>query len=98
MPLKPQHRASRGQADALDQIDIVAVVHGEAANGALNPLTDIASLNWEPCGQERNFNINTELRVAAGTSNPKTTTSFLSMDSTDGSITTTYHFAWKTCP
>ncbi|MDB5788396.1 MAG: aminotransferase class-V family protein [Caballeronia mineralivorans] len=34
----------RGQADALDQIDIVAVVHGEAANGALNPLTDIASL------------------------------------------------------
>ncbi|QUQ66350.1 DUF4360 domain-containing protein [Kutzneria sp. CA-103260] len=60
--------------------------------------TDIASLIWEPCGQERNFNINTELRVAAGTSNTKTTTSFLSMDSTDGSITTTYHFAWKTCP
>jgi Domain of unknown function (DUF4360) len=60
--------------------------------------TDIASLVWEPCGQERNFNINTELRVAAGTSNPKTTTSFLSMDSTDLGIQTTYHFAWKTCP
>jgi aspartate aminotransferase-like enzyme len=34
----------RGRADALDQIDIVAVVRGEAANGALNPLTDIAFL------------------------------------------------------
>jgi aspartate aminotransferase-like enzyme len=34
----------RGQADALHQIDIVAVVHGEAANGALNPLTNVASL------------------------------------------------------
>ena len=60
--------------------------------------TSAASLVFEPCGEERDFDINTELRVGAGTSDPKTTTSFVSMDSTDGSITTTYHFAWETCP
>ncbi|MBA8927899.1 hypothetical protein BC739_005116 [Kutzneria viridogrisea] len=61
-------------------------------------VTDVAQLVWAPCGEERNFNINTELRVSAGTSDPKKTTSFLTMDSTDGSITTTYHFAWQKCP
>ncbi len=60
--------------------------------------TDVASLVYAPCGEERNFNINTELRVSAGTSDPATTTSFVSMDSTDGSINTVYHFAWKPCP
>ncbi|MEU8515865.1 DUF4360 domain-containing protein [Kitasatospora sp. NPDC048722] len=59
---------------------------------------DVAALVWAPCGEERNFNINTELRVAAGTSDPSTTTSFMTMDSTDGSINTVYHLAWKTCP
>jgi hypothetical protein len=61
-------------------------------------VTDVAALVYKPCGELRNFNINSELRAGAGTSNPKTTTSFIAMDSTDGSITTTYHFAWKTCP
>jgi hypothetical protein len=60
--------------------------------------TEIAAIVFAPCGEKRNFNINTELRVNAGTSNPATTTSFMSMDSTDGSIDTTYHFSWLTCP
>lgn len=60
--------------------------------------TDIAALIYHPCGALRNLNINTELRVAAGTSNPATTTSFLAMDSTDGNINTTYHFHWEHCP
>ena len=59
---------------------------------------DTALLVWSPCGELRNLNINTELRVAAGTSDPTTTTSFISMDSTDGSISTVYHFAWMQCP
>ncbi|TWP51918.1 DUF4360 domain-containing protein [Lentzea tibetensis] len=59
--------------------------------------TELAAIVYHPCGEQRNFNINTELRVNAGTSDPKTTTSFMSMDSTDGSIDTTYHFAWKEC-
>ena len=60
-------------------------------------VSDVTQLVWEPCGEERNFNINTELRVSSGTSNPQTSTSFLSMDSTDGSFNTMYHFAWKRC-
>jgi len=60
--------------------------------------TEIAAIVYSPCGERRNFNINTELRVAAGTSDPTKTTSFMAMDSTDGSIETTYHFAWKQCP
>ncbi|MEU3353662.1 DUF4360 domain-containing protein [Streptomyces sp. NPDC037389] len=58
----------------------------------------IAALVWAPCGELRNFNINTELRVNAGTSDPSKSTSFMTMDSTDGSINTTYHLAWKECP
>jgi hypothetical protein len=59
---------------------------------------DIAEVEYAPCGSQRIFNVNTELRVKAGTSDPKTTTSFVTMDSVDGSASTTYHFAWKTCP
>ncbi|MET8154435.1 DUF4360 domain-containing protein [Actinoplanes sp. NPDC049668] len=55
----------------------------------------VAAVVWHPCGELRNLNINTELRLAKGTS---TDASFLTMDSTDGSISTTYHFAWRECP
>lgn len=61
-------------------------------------VTDLAAIVWHPCGEQRNFNINTEVRVAAGSSNPNTTTSFMTMDSTDGEIKTIYHLAWRTCP
>ncbi|WP_371659712.1 DUF4360 domain-containing protein [Streptomyces sp. NBC_00280] len=57
--------------------------------------TEWAQLVWAPCGVQRNFNINTELRVNAGTS---TGTSFMAMDSTDGEIDTIYHLAWQQCP
>ncbi|GAA3029254.1 hypothetical protein GCM10020000_02260 [Streptomyces olivoverticillatus] len=60
--------------------------------------TDIDALIYAPCGAMRNFNINTELRVDAGTSDPTKTNSFVTMDSTDGSFNTLYHFAWKECP
>ncbi|MFY1632763.1 DUF4360 domain-containing protein [Solwaraspora sp. WMMB335] len=55
----------------------------------------IASVVWHPCGEQRNLNINTELRLSKGTS---TDVSFLTMDSTDGSIETMYHLAWQPCP
>ncbi|GAB1643667.1 DUF4360 domain-containing protein [Krasilnikovia sp. MM14-A1259] len=58
----------------------------------------VAALVWAPCGALRNLNINTELRAMAGTSDTAHTTSFIAMDSTDGAIDTTYHFAWATCP
>ncbi|MCX4701055.1 DUF4360 domain-containing protein [Streptomyces sp. NBC_01373] len=59
--------------------------------------TDWAQLVWAPCGVQRNFNINTELRVSAGTQSPGKV-SFMTMDSTDGDISTVYHLAWKECP
>ncbi|MFF7854046.1 DUF4360 domain-containing protein [Streptomyces sp. NPDC007904] len=58
--------------------------------------TDWAQLVWAPCGVQRNFNINTELRVSAGTTSDEV--SFMTMDSTDGDISTVYHLAWKECP
>ncbi|MGH8881125.1 MAG: DUF4360 domain-containing protein [Stackebrandtia sp.] len=61
--------------------------------------TDVAEggeVVYKPCGVDRNFNINSELRVYAGTDKSKT--SFVAMDSTDGSVNTVFHFAWKQCP
>jgi hypothetical protein len=54
----------------------------------------IGAVVWAPCGELRNLNINTELRLTKGTS---TADSQLTMDSTDGSINTVYHLAWKHC-
>ncbi|MFI5776725.1 DUF4360 domain-containing protein [Nocardia sp. NPDC051570] len=59
--------------------------------------TDVGSIVFQPCGESRDFNINTQLRVNNGSSDPNAPTSFITMDSTDGSIVTTYHFAWKKC-
>jgi hypothetical protein len=60
--------------------------------------TDIPALVFKPCGEQRLFNINTELRVNKGTSDTSRTTSFMTMDSTDGAINTIYHFHWRRCP
>lgn len=57
---------------------------------------DVASLVFKPCGAEVNLNVNTSLRVSAGTSSPSST-SVMTMDSTDGSLSTIYHLAWRAC-
>ncbi|MGW4946106.1 DUF4360 domain-containing protein [Actinoplanes sp. NPDC004185] len=57
----------------------------------------ISSLSYRPCGEERYLNVNNELRVNAGWSDKKRTTSMLTMDSTDGNLDTVYHVAWKKC-
>jgi Domain of unknown function (DUF4360) len=59
-------------------------------------VTDTETAGFEPCGKQRALNIDTELEVGAGTSDP-TSTSVLSMDSTDGAVHTTYHLDWQTC-
>ncbi|MGW7097897.1 DUF4360 domain-containing protein [Streptomyces sp. NPDC054838] len=68
-----------------------------ADNWQTTDTTGIESLVFAPCGAQRNFNINTELRAEVGTSD-STKTSYITVDSTDGSISTKYHFAWKQCP
>ncbi|MFF0446851.1 DUF4360 domain-containing protein [Streptomyces sp. NPDC004609] len=69
-----------------------------ADNWQVTNVNSWPQLVWKNCGENRNFNINTELRVNAGTSDPKKTTSIMAMDSTDGVIKSEYRFAWKTCP
>lgn len=59
--------------------------------------TDSASLVYAPCGEQRNLNVNTELRVNGGSSDLTKTNSFITMDSTDGSVRTTYQFSWMQC-
>jgi|tagenome__1003787_1003787.scaffolds.fasta_scaffold20732843_2 hypothetical protein len=56
----------------------------------------VDAIVYRACGVERNLNINTELKVNAGTSDKKET-SYIAMDSTDGAITTLYHFSWMKC-
>ncbi|QDQ09260.1 DUF4360 domain-containing protein [Streptomyces spectabilis] len=54
-------------------------------------------LDWAPCGAKRNLNVNTELRVLIGGSDPGRT-SFMTMDSTDTKVSSVYRLAWKQCP
>lgn len=56
--------------------------------------TDVASIVFAPCGETRNLNVNTELRVS---SNGQNQPAFVTMDSTDGGVSTKYHFSWKNC-
>jgi hypothetical protein len=56
----------------------------------------VAEMVYAPCGEKRYLNINTELRVAAGTSDPDAT-SYVTMDSTDAAASTVYHLSWKRC-
>jgi hypothetical protein len=60
-------------------------------------IVDPAAVIFAPCGSDRLFNINTELRAHAGTSNPATSTSSISMDSPDKNPNSRYHFVWKRC-
>ena len=57
-------------------------------------ITEVADLVWAPCGVTRSLNINTELRVDAGTS---TARSYISMRASDGQVYTLVQFQWKTC-
>lgn len=58
--------------------------------------TAIAELVFRPCGRDVNLNINTELRVRAPASSPKST-NVMAMNTTRGDIDTLYHFHWKKC-
>jgi opacity protein-like surface antigen len=63
-------------------------------NWHTNDEKEWAELVWSPCGEQRNFNINTELRVYADRDGP---VSLMTMDSTDSAVSTIYHMAWEEC-
>ncbi len=68
-----------------------------ADNWQVSDPVDLGVLTYSRCGQQSNFNIKTELRVAAGSSDSGAASSFMAMDSTDGSVKTTFRLAWKHC-
>lgn len=55
----------------------------------------VHELVYQPCGAQRNLNINAELRVKAG--DDPSRTSLMAMDSAHGSVSTVFHFDWKRC-
>lgn len=63
-----------------------------ADNWQTTDRTAVASLVYKPCGVDRNLNVKSALRVA-----PSNLASFMAMDSTDGSVSTIFRFAWKSC-
>lgn len=66
-------------------------------NWSTTDTTDPGSVVFAPCGDQRYLNINTALRVSAGSSNPQTTSSWISMDSPDRNPNSRYRFLWKRC-
>jgi hypothetical protein len=56
-----------------------------------------AELVYAPCGVSRILNINTEVRVDAGTSDTTRTTSSMDLESTGGGVDTVYHLGWRSC-
>jgi Domain of unknown function (DUF4360) len=57
---------------------------------------DVATLVYAPCGEQVDFNVNTELRVKAPPSEPDAIT-FMAMDTTKVNVNNIFHFAWKHC-
>jgi hypothetical protein len=58
-------------------------------------VTDDSELVYAPCGAVRSLNINTELRVDAGSATA--TTSYISLRASEGDVYTLVQFQWKQC-
>jgi hypothetical protein len=58
--------------------------------------SDLPEIIVRPCGETAFTTLATELRVNAGTSDPSKV-SFISLDSTDGTLNSTYRFYWHHC-
>lgn len=55
---------------------------------------EVAALIYAPCGVRTNLNINTDLRVRAGTAEVR---NWISMDRAHGDVENIYHLSWKQC-
>lgn len=81
-----------GQSATVTSTHNIAVPTSD--NWQFTDSTDVAEIVFAPCGAVRHLNVNTEVRAFTNASNQP---SFVSMDSTDGSVKTRYQFAWKRC-
>jgi hypothetical protein len=62
----------------------------------INDVIDDGSRVFGPCGRDRKFDIDTELRVDPP-ADPNSPVNVIGMDSTDGRVHGTYRLAWKRC-
>jgi hypothetical protein len=67
---------------------------GGPYNGFWSTEDAAPALFYLPCGQQRVLNINTELRVDAGTA---TTTASMSMATSEGDVDTLFNLKWEQC-
>jgi hypothetical protein len=58
-------------------------------------VTAVAALVWAPCGEQVNLNVNTDLRVRAGTA--ESSRNFISMDRSSAGADTVFQLSWKRC-
>ncbi|GAB2868818.1 DUF4360 domain-containing protein [Lentzea nigeriaca] len=65
-------------------------------NWSVTHRTEFADIVYAPCGEKRNLNVNSALRVDKGTSDTNTN-SFMTMDYQRGEVRTLFHFSWKRC-
>jgi len=63
----------------------------ETSDGSAN-----GDIVYAPCGENRNLNINSELRVDRGTSDAQAF-NFMAMDSAEGHVSATFELDWKSC-
>jgi hypothetical protein len=65
-------------------------------NWSITHRTEFSEIVWAPCGEKKNLNVNSALRVDKGTSDANTN-SFMTMDYQRGEVRTLHHFSWKRC-
>jgi hypothetical protein len=74
---------------------VTALPSGLDDNWQVTDAVPAGSLKYGQCGKDRKLDIDTELRVQ--TPRADSPTSYVTMDSTDGSVATTYRLVWKSC-
>jgi hypothetical protein len=65
-------------------------------NWSITHRTEFSEIVWAPCGEKRNLNVNSALRVDKSSSDANTN-SFMTMDYQRGEVRTLHHFSWKRC-
>jgi hypothetical protein len=58
--------------------------------------TEFSEIVYAPCGEQRNLNVNSSLRVDKGSSDVNAN-SFMTMDYARGEVRTLFQFSWKRC-
>ena len=65
-------------------------------NWSITHRTEFSEIVYAPCGEKKNLNVNSSLRVDKGSSDANAN-SFLTMDYQRGEVRTLHHFSWKRC-